>query len=132
MTRNISIEALGRNSERFAELEEKQFPDAHNLLRFRDGWLRIQALDIRQAEDILFNSCSEDAASITALIEYSRGRVSDGLTVERRGEKELELGMVQGFRDFRIFPKDVTAAEKFHMCRIVCREKGRQRAKSRV
>ena len=111
-----------------------------SFLRFRDEWVRNRARDIRQAGSISFNTCSEDTASITALNEFYRWRVFDGFEAEHRDEKELEIAMMQGSRDFGSFPKDVAAAEKLHMCRIVDREKGgrvfrmtcRRRAKSRV
>ena len=110
------------------------------FLRFRDEWVRNRARDIRQAGSISFKTCSEDTASITALNEFYKWRVFDGLKAEHREEKELEIVMMQGSRDFGRFPKDVAATEKLHMCRIVCREKDRRvfrktcrrRAKSRV
>lgn len=111
-----------------------------SFLRFRDEWVKNRARDIRQAGSVSFNTCSEDTASITALNEFYKWRVFDGFKAEHRDEKELKIGMMQGSRDFESFPKDVAAAEKLHMCRIVCREKGRRvfrktcrrRAKSRA
>jgi hypothetical protein len=97
-----------------------------SFLRFRDEWVRNRALDIRQAGSISFNTCSEDTASITALNEFYRWRVFDRFKAEQRDEKELIIGMMQRSSDFGSFPEDVAAAEKLHMCRIVCREKGRR------
>jgi hypothetical protein len=97
-----------------------------NFLQFRDEWVRNRARDIRRAGSISFKTCSEDTASITALNEFYRWRIFDGLKVKHRDEKEVEIGMMQGSRDFESFPKDVAAAERLQMCRIVCREKGRQ------
>jgi hypothetical protein len=111
-----------------------------SFLRFRDDWVRNRARDIQQAGSISFHTCSEDTASITALNEFYRWRVFDGFKAEHHDEKESEIGMMPGSRDFGSFPKDVAAPEKLHMCRIVGREKGgrvfgqtcRRRAKSRV
>src|SRR5260370_5598789 len=107
-----------------------------SFLQFRDEWVRNRARDIRQAGSISFNTCSEDTASITALNEFYRSRVFGGFEAEHRDEKELEIAMMQGSRDFGSFPKDVAAAEKLQMCRIVCREKSRRvcrrQAESRV
>ena len=97
-----------------------------SFLRFRDEWVRNRARDIRQAGSISFKTCSEDTASITALNEFYRWRIFDGFNAEYRDEKELEIGMMQGSRDFGSFHKDVAAAEKLHMCRIVCHEKGQR------
>jgi hypothetical protein len=110
------------------------------FLRFRDEWVRNRARDIRQAGSVSFNTCSEDTASITALNEFYRWRVFDRLKAEHHDEKELEIGMIEGSRDFGSFLKNVAAAEKLPTCRIVCRERGRrvfrktcgQRALSRV
>src|SRR6266567_5504629 len=163
MTPNTSIEALGRNSEYLAELEEGQLRDTHlvawheasyrssrtpskaggahgtptvqrtevqrapsrieelnrdSFLRFRDEWVRNRARDIQQAGSISFHTCSEDTASITALNEFYRWRVFDGFKAEHHDEKELEVGMMQGSRDFGSFPKVAGAAEKLHRCRI--------------
>jgi hypothetical protein len=111
-----------------------------SLLRFRDEWVKNRARDIRQAGSISFHTCSEDTASITALNEFYRRRVFDQFKAEHRDEKELEIGMMQGSRDFGSFAEEVAAAEKLQVCRIVWREKGRRvfrktcrrRAKSRV
>ena len=111
-----------------------------SLLRFRDEWVRNRAREIQQAGSISFHTCSDDTASITALNEFYRWRVSEKFKPEHRDEKEAEIEMIQGSRDFESFPKEVAAAEKPHMRRIVCRETGggvfrktcRQRAKSRV
>ena len=97
-----------------------------SFLRFRDEWVRSRAWDIRQAGDTSFNTCSEDTASITALNEFYRCRVFDGFKAEHRDEKELEIGMMRNSHDFGSFPKDVAVAEKLHMYRIVCREKGQR------
>ena len=120
-----------------SRIEER---DRDSFLQFRDEWVRNRARDIRQAGSISFNTCSEDTASITALNEFYRWRVFDGLKAEHRGEKELETEMMQRSADFGSFPKDVAATEKLHMCRIVGREKERRvfrktcrrRARSRV
>jgi hypothetical protein len=97
-----------------------------SFLGFRDEWVRNRARDIRQTRSISFNPCSEDTASITALNEFYRWRVFDGFKAEDRDEKESEIGMMQGSRSFGSLPKDVVEAEKLHICRTVCREKGRQ------
>ena len=97
-----------------------------SFLRFRDEWVRNRAREVRQAGSISFNTCSEDTASITALNEFYRWRVFDGFKAEHRDGKELEIEMMRDSRDLESFPEDVAAAEKFHMCRIVCRETGRQ------
>ena len=83
-----------------------------SFLRFRDEWVKNRARDIRQAGSVSFKTCSEDTASITALNEFYRWRVFDGFKAEHRAEKELEIGMMQG--------------SKPHVCRIVCRDKGRR------
>jgi len=111
-----------------------------SFLRFRDGWVRNRAWEIRQAGSTSFNTCSEDTASITALNEFYTWRVFDGFRSEHRDEKEKEAGMIRDSGDFGSFPKDVAAAEKLIMCKIACREKDRRvfrktchrRAKSRV
>jgi len=97
-----------------------------SFLRSRDKWVRNRARDIRQAGSISLNTCSEDTASITALNEFYRKRIFDGFKAEHRDEKEVAIGMIQGSREFGSFPEDVAAAEKLHMSRIVCREKGRR------
>jgi len=97
-----------------------------SFLRFRDEWIKNRAREIRQAESASFNTCSEDTASITALNEFYRWRVFDGYKEEQRNEKELKIGMMRGSRDLESFPEDVATAERFHTCRIVCREMGRR------
>jgi hypothetical protein len=97
-----------------------------SFLRFRDEWVRNRARDIRHTRIISFNTCSEDTASITALNEFYRRRVFDGFKAEVCDEKESEIGMMQGSRNFGSLPKDVVEAEKLYICRIVCREKGRR------
>ena len=111
-----------------------------SFLRFRDEWVRNRARDIQLAGGISFRTCSEDTASITALNEFYRWRVFDEFQTEHRDEKEVKIGMMQDPCDFGSLPRDVTAAEKLHKCRSVCREKGqlvfkpacRRGAKSRV
>src|SRR5579859_3818769 len=95
-----------------------------SFLRFRDEWVRNRAREVRQAGSISFNTCSEDTASITALNEFYRWRVFDGYEEEHRAEEELKIGTMRGSRHLESFPEDVATAEKFHTCRIVCRETG--------
>jgi len=97
-----------------------------SFLRLRDEWVRNRARDIRQVGSISFNTCSEDTASITALNEFYKWRIFDGFKAEYGDEKELETGMMRGSPDFGSLPKDMAAAEKLHMCRVVCREKNRR------
>jgi hypothetical protein len=96
------------------------------VLRFRDEWVRNRACDIRHTRSISLNICSEDTASITALNEFYRRRVFDGFKAEDRDKKGSEIEMMQGSRNVGSLPKDVVEAEKLHICRIVCREKGRR------
>jgi hypothetical protein len=111
-----------------------------SFLPFRDVWVRNRARDIQRTGSISFHTCSDDTASITALNEFYRWRVFDGFKAEHRDEEEVEIGMMQGSRDFGNVPKEVTSAEKIHMCRIGCRGRGRRafrktcsrRAKSQV
>jgi hypothetical protein len=111
-----------------------------SFLRFREEWVRNRARDIRHAASVSFNACSEDTASITALNEFYRWRVFDRFKAEHSDEKELEIGRIQVLPNSGSFPKDLAAVEMRHMCRTVCREKGRrvfrktcrQRAKSQV
>lgn len=97
-----------------------------SFLRFRDLWVRNRALDIQRTGSISFHTCSDDTASIAALNEFYRWRIFDGFKAEHRDEKEVEIEMMQGSRDFGSVPKEVASAEKLHMCRIGCRERGRR------
>jgi hypothetical protein len=111
-----------------------------SFLRFRDAWVRNRARDIQRTGSISFHTWSDDTASITALNEFYSGRIFDGFKAEPRDEEEVEIGMMQGSRDFGSVPREVASAEKLHLCRIGCRERGRRvfrktccrRAKSEV
>lgn len=102
---------------RIEELNRDRF------LRFRDEWVRNRARDIQLAGSISFRTCSEDTASITALNEFYSWRIFDGFKAEYRGQTEVEIGEIQGSRDFGSFRKDVEAPEKLHKCRSTCSEK---------
>jgi hypothetical protein len=111
-----------------------------SFLRFRDDWVRNRARDIRQAGSISFNTCSEDAASISALNEFYKCRVFDGFNAEDREDKELEIEMMEGSCDFGRSSIDRAAVEELRFCRIVCSDKVRRlfgkacgrRTKSRI
>ena len=129
---SLKADGEARGTETVLRTEVKQAPgriqerSRDSLLRFRDEWVRNRASELRQAGGISFNTCSEDTASITALNEFYRWRVFDGYKEAHRDEKELKIGMMRGSRDLETFPEDVATAEKFHTCRIVCRETGRR------
>ena len=97
-----------------------------SFLRFRDEWVRNRGREIQQAGSLSFRTCSEDTASITALNEFYRWRVFDLFKAEHRDVNELKNGMIQVSRDFGALRKDVGPTERPHMCRIICREKGRR------
>jgi hypothetical protein len=121
-------EAHGPQSVQRKEVQQgpSRIEDRDSFLQFRDDWVRNRARDIRRAGNLYFNTCSEDTASITALNEFYRWRAFDGYKEAHRDEKELKIGMMRGSRDLETLPEDVATAEKFHTCRIVCRETGRR------
>jgi len=97
-----------------------------SFLRFRDEWVRNRGREIQQAGSISFRTCSEDTASITALNEFYRWRVFDAFKAEHRDVNDVEIGMIHVSRDLGTLRKDVSPTERPHMCRIICREKGRR------
>jgi hypothetical protein len=149
MTPNSSTKALGRHSDHLIEFEEDQLRDTHlvecdeesyrpsrtpskagggieewsrdSFLRSRDEWAINRARDVRQAVSISFKTYSEDTASITALNGFYTWRIFEGFKAEHRDEKELEIGMIQGSRDFGTYPRmwprlrSVICAESFVM-----------------
>jgi hypothetical protein len=127
---SLRADGRARGKETVPGTEVKQAPSRieeqsrDSLLRFRDEWVRNRAREVRQAGSISFNTCSEDTASITALNEFYRWRAFDGYEEEHRAEKELKIGTMRGSRHLESSPEDVATAEKFHTCRIVCRETG--------